>query len=202
MGKQYINYILTLFLMAILLLSLQSCGEFQSFLNQNRHSKLATQTAKDSTARVEHRKFLVKAAEINLDAIWIGQLAYQRSSNPRIKSLGNAAETEHSLIWHQLSDLATKKMVEIPSSPTESGEDAYVTLFTKSGVAFDIKYCEIMAENHEAAIAIYEHALRSSIDMDVKIWAKGSIVDLKKKMNESLGVHSELSMAKNTALLQ
>jgi putative membrane protein len=131
-------------------------------------------------------QFLVNAAEINLEEILLGQSAQQNSTMTDVKELGKMMEKAHRKSLTQLSDLASKKLITIPTSPTDKAKEDYKKLNEKSGISFDKDYCDRMVSGHKDAIAKFEKASTESNDADIREWATTALPDLRKHLDYAI----------------
>jgi len=131
-------------------------------------------------------EFLVKAAEINLDEISLGQLAQQNGRTFLVKELGKMMEDSHTKSLKDLTALAKKKMITIPTSPTNNSQEAYKKLNEKSGNDFDKKYADMMVNGHKEAIAVFEKASTDCNDSDIKESATAMLPDLRKNLDHAI----------------
>src|SRR5687768_18565847 len=73
---------------------------------------------KDAT-REKDEKFLVDAAELNMEEIQLGQLAQQKGTSEDVKNLGKMMTDDHTKALSDLSALAASKSIAIPTANTE-----------------------------------------------------------------------------------
>lgn len=140
----------------------------------------------DNTDKEKDAKFLVNAAEINLEEIHLGQLAQQNSNMSDVKELGMMMEQEHIKSLTDLTALADKKMITIPRSLTDDAIKAYDKLNKKSGKEFDEEYCEMMVDGHKKAISLFEKALTESTDSEIQAWASATLPILRTHLDHSI----------------
>ena len=131
-------------------------------------------------------QFLVKAAEINLEEIELGKLVQQTSKMPRVIELAAMMEKQHTQAMGELTNLAAKKTITIPTSLTQSGKDAYNKLNTKTGKDFNKQYCEMMVNGHKDAITMFDKASTESIDKDIKAWAIAMLPVLRTHLDHAI----------------
>ena len=79
----------------------------------------------DDATREKDENILMKAAEINLEDVQLGQLAQQKGTHADVKSLGQMMVTEHSKAMDDLKALASSKSIAIPTSPTKDVQDKF-----------------------------------------------------------------------------
>ena len=150
----------------------QTSKDTKSVANEQNAIKYA------NTNKEKDAKFLVDVAEINLEEIKLGQLARQKSAMADVKELGKMMETAHSKCMNELTILAKKKSIAIPSSLTDNGNDAYKKLSNLSGTSFDKEYCDMMINGHKGAIAEFEKEIKESNDADIKQFATSTLPEL------------------------
>lgn len=130
--------------------------------------------------------FLVTTAEIQLKEICLAQLAQQEAKQVDVKELGKMLERNNARTLNTLMDLANKKAISVPTSPTIKGEQAFEFLTKKSGYAFDKEYCDMMVTSQKRTIAMLETITEDSSDMDIRIWALNALPELRKHLNYAL----------------
>ncbi|MEP6796250.1 MAG: DUF4142 domain-containing protein, partial [Saprospiraceae bacterium] len=102
--------------------------------------------------------FMVKAAEISGEDVRLGQLAQQKGTTNDVKALGKMMETDHSKSMADLTAMANRKYINIPTVPTEDSKEAYNKLNEKNGSDFDKAYTAMMVNGHKDAIDLFEKA--------------------------------------------
>jgi putative membrane protein len=112
--------------------------------------------------------FMMNVAEINMEEIKLGNLAQQKSKMPHVKEYGDMMVTEHTQAMTSLSNLASTKMVNLPTTESKKIMDAYSMLSTKTGKDFDVAYSNMMVKGHQEAIALFETENNNTNDEEVK----------------------------------
>ena len=146
---------------------------------QNETNVLAFSREKDA-------QFVAKAAEINLEEVKLGQLAQQKSVVNDVKELGKMMEKDHSQSLTDLTILAKKKSMTIPSVPSQDAQAAYENLIKKSESTFDKDYCNMMVSGHRGAIAMFEKESKESSDADIRQWATETLPHLRMHLEHAL----------------
>lgn len=131
---------------------------------------VSNNTTNENT-KEDDTKFLVHAAEINLEAIYLGQLAQNNSKNSDIKSLGKMMETEHSKFIWDLKTLASKKQITIPSLLVDKGKAEEKKLINKFGSEFDKEFCNLMVADHKDVLEKFQKASVEASDSEIRSWA-------------------------------
>jgi putative membrane protein len=121
-----------------------------------------------------------------LRQIQLGQLAQQKGTTTHVKELGKIMEDAHTKSQRELTALAGRRSITIPTSPTNDAMDAYQNLNEKSGKDFDIAYADMMVTRHNDAISAFEKATTDAYDEDIKNWAIASLPVLRTNLNHSI----------------
>ena len=137
-------------------------------------------TNKDDSA------FLVKAAEINLEEIKLGQLAQQNTLVPDIKDLGKMMEADHNKCMNELTTLAQKKSIAIPGTLSTDAQTTYQNMSKLTGPDFDKQYSDMMVNGHKEAIALFEKESTSASDADIRQWATATLTGLHKHLEHAI----------------
>lgn len=140
----------------------------------------------DNKLEQKDAQFLVNAAEINLKEIQLGQLAQQNGQTLHVKELGKMMEDAHAQSQKDLIALAESKRITIPNTPSEDSNDTYTKLNDKSENDFDQAYTDKMVSAHKDAIDIFEEASKESNDPEIKNWAKTTLPELRKHLDQSI----------------
>lgn len=131
-------------------------------------------------------QFLVDAAEINLMEIQLGNLAAEKGMTAEVKDMGKMMSEAHSKSLEELTGLAAKKSVTVPTTLTDEGQSSYKKLNDKTGKDFDKDYCDMTVSGHKDAIDRFEKAADNSSDMDIKNWAATALPALRKHLDQAI----------------
>jgi putative membrane protein len=174
----------TAFVAFILLLA--SCGFDQKPKDSKDIAEEKNKERFDYKNREKDAQFLVDVAAINLKQIQLGQLAQQKGTTSHVKELGKMMEDAHTKSQRDLTALAARKSITIPTSATNDAMEVYKNLNEKSGKDFDKAYADMMVSRHKDAIAVYEKATTDGFDADIKNWAIATLPVLRTNLNHSL----------------
>ena len=150
--------------------------------NRPKDSKEAAEDInkpKDDYTKEADERFVVRAAEINLEEIQLGQLAQQRGEMAEIRELGKMLEAAHTKANADLHALASRKGIAMPLEPTNDSKEAYRKLSEKSSRDFDTDYCDKMVKGHKDAIDMFDNTSRGNGDADIKAWAANVLPELR-----------------------
>jgi len=184
-NSRYINVLVQAALIATTLFLTSSCGrnskqeDTKDVAEDHNDAKFDDKNEKDA-------QFLVNAAEINMKEIELAQLAEQNAKSARVKELSKLVADSHSKSQKDLTQLARKKTVTLPTSTTDEGKEAYKKLGDKSANDFDKTYADMMVSTHRDAIELFEKASTDCSDPDIKAFANASLPTLRSQLDHSL----------------
>jgi putative membrane protein len=102
--------------------------------------------------------FVARAAIVNLSEIELGELALARSTDPAVKEFAEQLVEHHRAANEQLETLAKEQRVSLPGTVDEDRRKLKQELSALDEKAFDARYIEAMAAEHDKAIALFEAA--------------------------------------------
>ncbi|HEV8515438.1 MAG TPA: DUF4142 domain-containing protein [Cyclobacteriaceae bacterium] len=177
--KQYRHFKILL----LLLLAFAILASTTSFTNFNRSR---TRVAYKELGKTDKdAQFLAKAAELNLDEIQLGKLAQQKSMMTDVQELGKSNEDDHNQSLIDLTALAQKKAISLPTNTTHKAQDEYKTLSNKTESHFNKAYCERVIKDNKEAMIMFEEASKVSSDADIKEWITKTIPMLRTHLNNA-----------------
>ncbi len=112
--------------------------------------------------------FVETAAEENLKEIERAKMGAERGG-PEVKALANRLITDHAKAGSELSALAGKRGITLPSVPEEG---ASMHFGQKSGAPFDKEFLRMMLSDHQKDIALFEKESKTGSDPD---WRTGQV---------------------------
>lgn len=182
------------------LFGFSSCEDHKDHAAEENHSEVKTEElakeqndAKfDDNADEKNAKFLVKANEINLEEISLGKLAQEKSTNADIKALGKMMVTAHTKASADLTALAAKKNISIPTENTDDIKDAYKKLNDKTDQKdFNKAYADMMVKGHKDAIDLFEKQSTDSSDADIRAWATSMLPGLREHLDHAMAIQAK-----------
>ncbi len=172
-----------------------------SCTNQTSSDDPAKIAEEQNDAKFDNKKqendadFLAEATAINLEEIRLGALAQEKSSNPEIKALGKMMADAHSKALTEVTALAKKKLVTVPSELPDKAVQDFTELNAKSGEDFDKAYCNKMVAGHKDAIEKFEKEVADSRDGEIKEWATLMLPELRKHLDHVFACQKKLDEA-------
>lgn len=131
-------------------------------------------------------QFLVSATKSNLKQIQLAQLAQKNGKTAEVRELGTMMEKAHTQSQKDLTALAQRKNIRIPTSLDDDMKNDYNALLEASEDDFDKTYTEMMIKGHEDSVQAYEKASSDSMDSEIKNWATASLPEMRKHLEHSL----------------
>lgn len=179
-------------LIAASLLLFTACNTENQKLNNIEVAEEANDAKFETQNSETDAQFLVNAAEINLEQIQLGQLAQQTSTLAQVKESGKEMENDHRIVMNDLTLLAKKKGITLPTSQNAERSDAFNKLSNKSGGDFDKEYYQLMVSEHRDAIDLFEKASDDVTDIEIKNWATTSLPGLRAHLDNAIISQSKL----------
>lgn len=164
---------------------LSSCVE-QKYADTNTDNSSTNQPKFESNNNERDSKFLVEAAQINLEEIQLGRLAMQNGHEKHVKDLGEMMVDAHTESHRNLVALARSISIEIPTTTTNNAKNAYARLDQNSGKDFDKAYTDMLVSGHKDAISTYEKASEFSDDIEVQKFATSTLRDMRKHLDHAM----------------
>lgn len=172
------------FLLLAITMYTASCGTKKS--EDSKEVAEEHNEAKFDKADEKDAQFMVNAAETNLEEIQLGQLAQKNGMMADVQKLGTSMEAAHLKAMASLKELAAKKMITLPTTITQNGQDAYKKLMDKPGKDFDKAYCDMMVDGHKQAVDKFQSAETDVKDADIKAWAASMLPALRSHLDHAM----------------
>jgi predicted outer membrane protein/sporulation protein YlmC with PRC-barrel domain len=116
---------------------------------------LAT-TASSAFAVTSSQDFIKDAIQGDDSEIMLGQIATQKSSNPKVQQYGQMLVAEHSEAKQQAIAVAQSIGVTPPEQPSTEAQDEQTKLSKLSGADFDKNFLDDMIKGHEKVIKEFQ----------------------------------------------
>ncbi|HXG63354.1 MAG TPA: DUF4142 domain-containing protein [Planctomycetota bacterium] len=123
--------------------------------------------------------FLVQAALLNVGEVEAGRVAAERAVSPEVKEFARRMIEEHTKAQRDLTELAGKKGVEVPSKPDEAHAMLVSHLSKLEGRRFDAEYLALMTAAHARAVSLFESKVRLARDPEIRAWAERTLPALR-----------------------
>jgi putative membrane protein len=139
---------------------------------------LAALTVGWATSAGSQNSFLDDAARGGMAEIEMANLAIKKSADPAVKAFAQRLITDHTILNRDLTSLAVKKEITLPTAVSNREKAGIEKLNALSGAAFDAEFVRQMLKDHEIAIALYRRASAMNADIDIKEFAANALPNL------------------------
>ena len=145
----------------------------------------SSDTSKNSMAMVDDKTkaFANEAATGGMMEVELGNIAMKNAKSQDVKDFGKMMVDDHTAINNQLKDLATKKMVDLPTAVTEKQQKEIDKLSKKTGADFDKDYVSMMVDDHKSDIAAFKKNGNDLKDADFKSFITNTLPTLQKHLD-------------------
>jgi putative membrane protein len=136
----------------------------------------------------EDVEFLVEAMRTGLAEVQLGELAAERSDNPRVRDYGTKLKTDHTAQVAEIERMLQPLRVTIPAEPSAEAQSHHAALARLSGEQFDAAFVQMMVASHTEAIEKYGAQTHANPDRTLSDFASRSLPILREHlaMAESL----------------
>ncbi|MBM2615515.1 DUF4142 domain-containing protein [Actinoplanes sp. LDG1-06] len=110
-------------------------------------NQLITDTGKGKVAEAD-RDFAVKVRLAGLWEIPAGEMAQERSNNPKIKKIGQDIASQHVVLDEMVRNAATKLKIDLPDEPNEDQQGWLDEMANAEGEEFDQIYIDRLRAAH------------------------------------------------------
>ena len=133
--------------------------------------------------------FLRSAIQAGLYEVEISRRAAQRVQSSRVKQFARLLAEHHTASNDQLRRLAASKDVQLPNDMSEEKKQRIAALEKNGGTAFDRAFVrEVGIADHQADIKLFEDAVRSAEDSDIRNWANRTLIVLREHLATAQGL--------------
>lgn len=136
------------------------------------------QTAAKVTEPTPATGFAHDAYQGSLKEVGLAELALRQSQSPRVHAFAQMLIREHGQMARQLEAVAAEMNLSLQSESALLNE-AEDDLSTLSGPAFDQRFAELMVEDHEKDIALFEREARDGLQQSLAQFAQDQVPKLK-----------------------
>jgi len=134
----------------------------RGFISSVPFTVLLAAVATSAFAAKSPQDFLQDAIQGDNSEIMLGQIATQKSSNPRVQQYGQTLVADHSEAKQQANDVAKSLGVTPPDRPMTEAQDEQTKLSKLSGAAFDRDFLDGMVKDHEKVIKEFEDQAKAN----------------------------------------
>jgi putative membrane protein len=136
--------------------------------------------------------FLVKAADGGMAEVECGQLAQSKATNAKVKSFASMMVNDHTGANSQVKSLAAARNITLPTSVSNEHKEKKDDLSKKSGADFDKAYMDLMVDDHQKTINLFEKASGDVNDAEVKTFADNTLPKLRMHLDSAKAIRSSI----------
>lgn len=165
-------------------------------MSSDTTSKMSTpsDTTSHMAAMVDEdtKKFAKDAATGGMMEVQLGNVAMKNSATQSIKDFGKMMVDDHTKINDQLKDLASKKMIDLPSTVTSDQQKDIDNLSKKTGADFDKAYVKMMVDDHKKDISDFKKNGDKLTDSDFKTFIMNALPTLQKHLDAVQAIKNKM----------
>ncbi len=129
------------------------------------------------------KQFMITAARTDMIEAHEGQMAESQAKREDVKDFAKTLVQDHTQSYEQLTALAAKTGVSIPTGINAAKDPGIAPLIRLNGDRFDRAFDRDEVAAHRRALALFKHEAASGHDPDVKAWAAQRIPVLEKHLH-------------------
>jgi len=137
-------------------------------------------------------EFLASVNRTNLLEIAMGQLCGTQSTNLEVKEFGQKMVVDHQKLNADLTNLAARKKIRLPSKLTEDEQKMVDDMGKLSGEPFDKRFTSHMVSGHEKAVEAFKKASADAQDADIKSFAAGALPKLEEHLKDAKDLRDKI----------
>lgn len=173
------------FLLAVGTVSFQACNENKKASDdsvENAHDANDLKEQNDTGQSDDTNDFAVKAANGGIMEIELARLAREKAQSNDVKEFAAMMIADHSKANDELKSIASQKNITLPSTLGKDGQEHVDELSKLSGTEFDKKYVDLMVDDHEEDVKLFQDAAKDADDPAVKAFAAKTLPTLQKHL--------------------
>lgn len=175
-------------------LSFQACNNAAKTDTQSDSTSAAADSSQNMGGDVKEddSDFMTTAANGGMMEVEAGKLAQANGASAAVKEFGARMVADHSKANEELKALAASKNVVLPTSPSEEVQGHLNEMSTLKGAAFDKHYMDMMVNDHDKTVSLFEGASRDAKDADVRAWAAKTLPVLKEHQTAAKAINDKM----------
>lgn len=171
--------------LAMASLGFQACNENKKEGTdsvENAHDANDTNEDKGTGQDDDSNDFAVKAANGGMLEMEVARLAREKAQNNDVKEFAAMMLNDHQKANDELKALAGRKNITLPARLGDDEQKHVDELAKLTGSAFDKKYVDLMVDDHEEDIKLFQNAADHVDDADLKAFATKTLPTLQKHL--------------------
>ena len=136
--------------------------------------------------------FLVKAANGGLTEVEMGRMAESKATDPGVKRFAAMMVNDHTAANNEVKSLAAARNVSIPSTPSEEHQKDMAKFNDKTGKNFDKDYMDMMVDDHQETIKLFEKTNDDTKDEQVRTFINNTLPKLRMHLDSAQAIRKAL----------
>ncbi len=128
-------------------------------------------------------EFVLKAADGGMAEVEMGNLGKEKATNPSIKEYAANMVADHTKANEELKALAASKNITLPASVSEYHQEHLTKLSEKKTNEFDKDYIDMMVDDHQKTVDLFEKQSKEGKDADLKAFATNTLPTLRSHLD-------------------
>jgi putative membrane protein len=137
-------------------------------------------------------EFLAKAFVSGHKEVMLGKLVVGQSTNEPVKKFAQMVVDDHTKTNRKIAELLKSRKIAVVAGVEKDTKDAAAKLSKLEGEAFDRVYIRDLVQDHQEAVALFEHQANSGKDADVTSFAKDALPVLRRHLQEAQKLASSI----------
>lgn len=158
----------------------------------NKMMSSSSETSKMTMVGDDAKDFSKDAAQGGMMEVQLGNIAMKNGGTQAVKDFGKMMVDDHTKINDQLKDLASKKMVDLPSAVSDDQQKDIDKLSKETGKQFDKDYVSMMVKDHKADIDAFKKNEQKISDADYKSFISNALPTLQKHLNAIEAINKKM----------
>jgi putative membrane protein len=133
-------------------------------------------------------EFLVKAADGGMAEVDAGKMGESKAIHAAVKRFAAMMVHDHTGANEKVKALSAARNVTLPSTPSEEHKQKAASTGEKAGKDFDRAYMDMMVDDHQKTIGLFEKASGDSKDEEVKTFINSTLPTLKMHLDSAKAI--------------
>lgn len=169
------NTFFTLLVSSMLLI--QACNN--STKNDSVEAAEDSNEVVNNDVKEDDSDFMIAAANGGMMEVEAGKLAQSNAASQEVKDFGAQMIADHTKAGDELKAMAASKNVVLPASLGENEQKHITDMSALKGAEFDKHYIDMMVNDHDKTVSMFEDASTDAKDQEVRSWAGKTLPVLK-----------------------
>lgn len=183
-----------LFLLSLGVWTFQACDTKKNDTTEQAEEANDEKEDQGAISSEDDAEFAVKAASGGLMEVELARMAQQKAQNKAVKDFAAMMIKDHTKANDELKSLAAQKNITLPSAPGNKHQKHIDDLAKVTGAEFDKEYMDLMVEDHEEDVKLFEEIARDDAeDAAIKAFAAKTVPTLKNHLAEAKRIKDSMN---------